>query len=101
MGLAQKAPKRPSNATVDQVDQTTTTVELLAANANRQGGVIYNGVTTGVLYVKLGSGASSDSHTVALLPLNSYSLDYPAYTGQVTGAWSIDGTGKARVTETF
>ena len=99
MGQAQKAPRRPTNATVTPVASSTDSVELLAANSDRKGAVIFNGVTRGILYVKLGAGASAASHTVALLPKNSFSLDHPAYTGQVSGVWSQAGVGNAQITE--
>lgn len=98
MGVGYQSPKRPSAATVNGVDQSTSAVVLLSANPDRKGALIQNS-GTGWLYVKLGADATSADYSARLLPNNVFSLENPVYTGQVTGVWSQTGSGEARVTE--
>lgn len=101
MGIGQKVPRPPASADVTSVGQTDASTELLAERAERKGAVVFNAATKGWLYVKLGPGATTSDYTVRLLPNNSFSLQNPAYTGQITGVWSGPGSGSAKVTELY
>lgn len=70
---------------------------ILAANANRKGGTVFND-STATLYLALGTAAASTTDfTVEILPRAYYEL--PAnYTGAVRGIWSA-AVGNARVSE--
>lgn len=91
-----------ATATITSVNDQATTVQLVAANANRRGGSIVND-STSILYVLLGSGsASTTNFTVAIdgkTTVPGY-YDIPAnYTGAIQGIWSADSSGAARITE--
>lgn len=82
--------------TTTRVATSTTVAPLRAANAARKGLTIYN-ESTAILYVKLGSGATSTDYTYALPASGYYEIPY-GYTGIVTGVLA-SGTGNAQVTE--
>lgn len=86
-----------ASATVSSVAGSASAVTLLAANANRVAASIFND-STAILYVKLGSSASTSSFTERLVPYASYELMKPIYVGEVTGIWA-SATGNARITE--
>lgn len=79
------------------VAATTTSTQLLAANANRNGAVINNTSTTGTLYLLYGSGtASATNCTYAIAPGAVWEMPTAlVYTGQITGVWSVAGSGGA------
>lgn len=93
---------RSGTATRTDVAGSATSVTILASNANRLGGSIYND-SAAILYLRMGSSAASATDfTVPLAPttggIGGY-FEIPAgYTGQITGIWS-SATGNARVTE--
>jgi hypothetical protein len=92
---------QPSTATVTAVPQTTVNgTVLLAANASRLGGTIYNNISSGFLFIKLGAGATPTDWSVKIAPGFAHELPFPVYTGQITGVWSVAGGGTAQVTET-
>lgn len=75
---------------------------LIAANAARKGATIYND-SSALLYVKLGSAASTTSFSVLLAGNGGgiggfYEIPF-GYTGIITGIWASDAGGSARVTE--
>ena len=89
----------PTTATVTRVAASITVVTLKSANTDRQGLIIYNDSATSTLYVKFGASASSTDFTLALAP--AILFESPAgiaYTGIVTGIWSL-AVGAAQVTE--
>lgn len=89
----------PSTAVVTRVAASATVVTLQAANTQRQGLIIFNDSATGTLYVKLGSGASATDFTYRLGPALLFETPAGiAYTGIVTGIWSL-AVGAAQVTE--
>ena len=82
----------------------TSAVTLLSALSTRRRALIFNDANT-VLYLKLGTGASSTSFTVKVDPDGLFELPtLPVYTGDITGVWAapVGGgspTGAARMTE--
>lgn len=88
-------------ATLANVSGAASSTTLIAANANRLGAAIVND-SSAILYVKLGSSASSTSYTVMLAgTVSSIAAYYEVpfgYTGIITGIWA-SATGNARVTE--
>jgi hypothetical protein len=92
---------QPASGATTAVPQTVTNgTVLLAANAARIGATIYNNISNGFLYIKLGAGATPADWGVKIAPGYVYELPFPAYTGQITGVWSVAGGGTAQVTET-
>jgi hypothetical protein len=85
-------------AVCSNVSAAVSSTLLLSANSLRSGGSIYND-SVATLYLKLGSGASITSFTVALGRFDFYELPFN-YSGSVYGYWSA-ATGSARVTEVF
>ena len=88
---------KPANSSVTSVAASATAVTLLAANTNRLVASFFND-STSTLFLKLGSGASSTSYTTQVLTNGYFELVYPAYTGIITGIWTV-ATGNARITE--
>ncbi|MBA3678576.1 hypothetical protein H0W80_00010 [Candidatus Saccharibacteria bacterium] len=79
------------------VAASATSINLLAANTQRLGASIFND-STATLYVKMGTTASTTSHTVQLVGGAFYELPEPMYLGIVTGIWA-SATGSARISE--
>ena len=87
---------RSSNSSCTNVSAAVADTALLIPNSNRLGCSIYND-SVATLYVKLGSGASVTSFTIALGRYDYY--EAPAnYVGRINGYWSA-ATGSARITE--
>ncbi len=84
-------------ATLSNVTSSATSVNLLAANTNRKGLVIYND-SSAVLYVKFGTTASTTSFTFYVAAGGHLQLLDLIYTGAIDGIWSA-ANGAARVTE--
>lgn len=88
---------RSSTGTQTNVASSATDVTILASNANRVGGSVYND-STAILYLLAGSGTSSTTNYSLQLAANDY-FEIPAhYTGVLKGIWA-SATGNARVTE--
>jgi hypothetical protein len=82
---------------VTAVASTTTSTTLLAANPAREHIIITND-DANALYVRLDSGtASTTAYSFKLDEGEDAKID--GYEGEVTGIWSGDGTGGARITE--
>jgi len=84
-----------TSATLSNVSSSTSSVQLLASNAARKGAMLYND-STSVLYIKLGTTASTTSFTVLLAARDYYEVP-TWYTGRVDGIWQ-SANGSARVT---
>ena len=87
-------PATTATAVVTSVPVSTTVATLKAANAARLNLIVFN--ETGILFVKLGTGASSSDYTYRLTANTTLEID--EYTGIVTGTKSA-GTSNAQVTE--
>jgi hypothetical protein len=95
-----KEAKAATNTTAT-VAASASTVTLIASNANRLGGTIYND-STAIMYLKLGASASTSDFTVVLQALTSsvggyYEIPF-GFTGIITAVWG-SATGNARVGE--
>lgn len=90
------APLVLANGVVTSVASSTDVQTLLPASMTRLGATIYND-STAVLYLKLGTAASSASFTAKVGSEGYYEMPY-RYLGVVTGVWaSVNGS--ARITE--
>lgn len=87
---------KPSITTTTSVAASVTSVTLLPANGTRLGATVYND-SMSLLYIKLGSTASTSSFEIKLFPLSYYEVPY-GYTGQIDGIWS-NASGFARIGE--
>lgn len=85
-------------STTSQVADSSSSVQLLAANTSRLGATIWND-STAILYVKLGTTASATDYTVQIVTGAYYEVPF-GYRGRIDGIWATDpGTGAARITE--
>lgn len=81
-------------------DNTSTAVSLADANSSRSGLLVVNDAgSSGILYVKYGTGASASDYTVPIAVGGYWEMPDPIYTGVVSGIWASDGDGTAMVTE--
>lgn len=89
----------PATATRTQVADSATDVVILAANSSRIGAIIYND-STAVLYLGLGTTATTTTnYTIQMAANSSYEIPF-GFTGQIRGIWASDpNAGAARVTE--
>lgn len=86
-----------TSATVSNVTAAIADTQLVAANANRRGFILFND-STSVLYMKFGTGASTTSFTVPIAAADYYEMPEPVYAGQINGIW-LAANGAARITE--
>ena len=87
-----------SNSAVTSVNDLNTVQTLLAANTSRKGVKIYNDSTV-TLYVKLGTTATTSDYSFQIAPQGFYETSGSVYTGAITGIWSADASGAAKITE--
>ena len=85
-----------STSATSSVSSSATSVQLLAANTSRVEGVITN-ESTAILYVKLGTGATTTDYSISVSPSETLIID--KYNGVIHGVWSAVN-GNARITET-
>jgi hypothetical protein len=71
---------------------------LVPANAARLGAIIWNDAPT-VLYLKYGAPESAADYREEVQPESGWHMPMPAYKGDISGIWSADVAGAARVTE--
>lgn len=86
-----------TTATLTNVSASASSVQLLAANANRVGLIIFNDSTSS-LYMKFGTTASTTNFTLKVFQGSSYEMTLPIFTGRIDGVWDV-AVGSARITE--
>jgi hypothetical protein len=96
MGRFGQKPSYPQVATTSTVAGSASSVQLLNNNGGRKGATIYND-STALLYVKLGTTASTSDFTVKMQADQYYEVPF-GYTGKIDGIWA-SATGNARLTE--
>jgi len=89
---------RSATATTSSVNDTASSAQLLASTSTRLGATFFND-STSILYLKLGTTASTTDYTVQIPAGGYYELPYPIYTGRIDGIWSADASGAVRITE--
>lgn len=92
----------PATATQTSVDSVTTAggVAILAANAARRGATITNTDANALyLYFAAVGTVSAAIFNVKLLTDETFVLGPGEYTGAISGIWSADGSGAAKVCE--
>jgi hypothetical protein len=89
---------KAGTATVTSVADSASVQTLVAANAARKMLIICND-STSILYVKFGSAATVADFSYKVLANGHLELPQPIYTGIVTGIWSADASGAAKMTE--
>lgn len=89
---------KPASAAVSSSSCSTSSAELLASNANREGAMVYND-SNRPLYIKLGGAASTSSFSVKVGAMGYFEVP-SGFTGAVHGIWGdADASGAARCTE--
>lgn len=86
-----------STAALTQVTGSTSSVTILAANANRKEALIFNNSTANLFLAFTGT-ASTSAFTVKLPTNTAYALPTPLYKGVISGIWDA-ANGTAQVTE--
>lgn len=87
-----------STAAITSVSDSASAVDLLVANADRKGCVIFND-STEILYVALGATATTSAFTYRLVPNATLELyGEKNYTGLISGIWANNAAGAARIT---
>lgn len=89
---------RPSIATRTAIPQGVAAVVFMAANVNRRGASFFND-SSAFLYIAHGAGATLASYTVRISPKGFWEVEWPTYTGIITGLWGAAGGGTCQVTE--
>lgn len=87
-----------SKATVTSVNSSSSSVALIAANANRNGLIVSN-ASTAILYVLMGGGtatATTTGHSVQIPTLGNY--NFGKFRGALSGIWA-SANGSAQITE--
>jgi len=87
---------RSSTCTTTSVAGSASSVTLLSTNSNRLGATIFND-STAILYVKLGTTASTSSFQYKVYPEQTVEIPY-GYTGRIDGIWA-SAAGNARIGE--
>jgi hypothetical protein len=96
MGGFGQRPATTQTSTTSTVAGSASSVQLLAHNGGRKGATVYND-STALLYVKLGTTASTSDFTVKMQPDQYYEVPFD-YVGKIDGIWA-SATGNARMTE--
>lgn len=90
---------RSGTGTTSQVNDSASSVTILASNSSRLGATVYND-SSALLYLRLSAGTATSTDYSARVYPNGY-FEVPAnYTGAIVGIWATDpNDGAARVTE--
>src|SRR5690606_14803827 len=83
---------KAATATLSNVAGSASNVTILAANPARTGASVYND-SAAILYLKLGTTASTTSFTIKMQPESYYEVPF-GYTGVLNGIWA-SATGSA------
>lgn len=89
---------KSATATHSSVNSGTSSVTILAGNANRKGARIRNSDANALHLDLTGGTATVDRAQVTLVQNESYPVD-AGYTGAITGIWAADGSGVGSVAE--
>jgi hypothetical protein len=82
--------QKPTTSTTSSVASSATNVLLLSSNTLRLGATVYND-STAILYLKLGTTATTSDFTIKMLPTSYYEVPF-GYLGEIEGIWA-GGTG--------
>jgi len=91
------SPPKSGTGTFSQVASSASAVTILAANASRLGGTVYN-ASTQILYLILSATTpTTANYTLAMAASSYYEVPF-GYTGIIKGIWA-SANGNANVTE--
>lgn len=96
-GTVSVTPTLASTSVVSSVAGSASNVSLLSSNSGRLGASFFND-SSATLYLKLGTTASTSSHTVQIVSKAFYEVPVPVYRGEIDGIWD-SATGAVRITE--
>lgn len=89
---------KSGTATRSSVNSGTSSVTILASNAARKGGTIFNSDANALLLDLSAGTAAAARCQVRLTQYQSYEVG-SGYTGAITGIWEADGSGVADISE--
>jgi hypothetical protein len=87
-----------TTAATTSVAASVTSVVLLAANANRDAGSVFNDSVSATLYLAYAATASTTAYKVQLGPGAYFEFPQPIYVGTISGIWT-NAIGNARISE--
>lgn len=90
---------KSGTATHSSVASGTSSVSILASNANRKGARIFNTDANNLFLDLTGGTAVAATRAQVKLALNEGYTVEAGYTGAITGIWAADGSGVASVAE--
>lgn len=85
-------------ASLTNIAQNTSTVQLLAANTSRRTAYIMND-TPGNLYIAYAASSALTAYSVKIPSEGFWEMPSVTYNGQISGIWDVSGSGKAYITE--
>jgi len=90
--------EKSASSAITSVAGSASSVSLLASNSSRKNATFFND-STAILYLKLGTTASTTSYTVQIAASGYYELPLGRiYTGAIDGIWA-SANGNVRITE--
>ena len=88
---------KAATSTVTRVSSSTTSIVLVAANASREGLLLYND-SSATQTIKFGTTATATDFSIRLTPRATYEMGNPIYVGQID-VISSSTNGAIQVTE--
>lgn len=88
----------PATSGLTSVTAAVASTTLLAANAARKGGLVFNDSTANLFLGLTAAAVSQTAYTVKIPAGGLFELPWPVWTGQLTGTWDA-ANGAARITE--
>lgn len=87
---------KTNTVAASNIEASITSIQLLAANADRKGATIWNNGASN-LHLEMGGKAALTSFAVKITPGSYYELPF-GYTGKISGIWDV-ASGVALVRE--
>jgi hypothetical protein len=97
-GAQKVAGEAPATGTITSVAAAVTSTTILASNVLRKGASVFNDSTANLYLGLTASAVSLTAYTVKVPAGALFEVNWPVYTGQMTGIWDA-AVGNARVTE--
>jgi hypothetical protein len=92
-------PARSGLCTHTSIASAATSTSLLAANAARKGGSIFN-TDANALCIRMDGGTATTTTGFDIRLIQNTYIEIPfGYTGPITGIWETDGAGTANIAE--
>ena len=97
--MAEFKPATTGSCTFSTVASAATSTSLLAANAKRKGGSVFN-TDANALCIRMDGGTATTTTGFNVRLVQNAYFEIPfGYTGAITGIWEADGAGAANIAE--